>query len=428
MDFAIIGYGAAGTFAALRLREALLEKGRNLEDDRIFIIEKNGNGLRKVKISGGGRCNVTHYEFDPKEFVKNYPRGQKELLSPFHQFQAADTLAWFEKRGVKIVPEEDGRMFPVTNSSQTIIDCFVKELEKARIEILTRQQVEKITIEATPLGNQFHLVLQGKGGNAPQSLKVRALMIATGSDPSGHALSESLGHSITGLAPSLFTFKVKSPLLTGLAGTSFPQAETYVQVGKSKWRERGPLLITHWGLSGPAILKISSWAARELKSVNYHFPFTVNFTGLPIDDTGQKLESHLKDNAKKLIINAPFPGTTKNFWTNLLSFLKHDFPKLKEKKSAEISKKEKEAIRETLGRCSFQSLGSHRFKEEFVECGGIKNIEVNFKTMESKLVEGLFFAGEVLDIDGLTGGFNFQNAWTGGFIAGESMANKTDLP
>jgi predicted Rossmann fold flavoprotein len=427
MDFAIIGYGAAGTFAALRLREALIEDGRTLDDDRIFLIEKSGQGLRKVKISGGGRCNVTHYEFDPKEMVKNYPRGQKELLGPFHQFQAADTLAWFEKRGVKIVPEEDGRMFPKTNSSQTIIDCFMHELEKAKVEILCRQKISQITVEKRPQENHFSIKFEAREGAGPQVLTVRALLLASGSDPSGHALAKGLGHSLTDLAPSLFTFKVKSPLLKGLAGTTFTKAETFVKVAKANWHESGPLLITHWGLSGPAILKISSWAARELKAVNYHFNFTVNFTGLPYQEISDHLKSHLGQNPKKLLINAPFPGITRQFWANMIHVLERDFPNLTQKKCNELSKRETSTIHETLGRCSFQSVGSHRFKEEFVECGGVKNKEVNFKTMESKLVEGLFFAGEILDVDGLTGGFNFQNAWTGGFIAGQSMAKKTNV-
>lgn len=417
MDFAIIGFGAAGTFAALRLREALLEKGRGLNEDRIFLIEKNRQGLRKVKISGGGRCNVTHFEFDPKAFVKNYPRGEKELLGPFHQFQAGDTIEWFAKRGVELKNEADGRMFPTTDSSQTIIDCFEKEIKKAEITLLTQESIKKVEIEKE---STFLIELKS------ETLKVEALLLATGSDPSGHLLAKNLGHTITELAPSLFTFKVKDPLLKDLSGTSFNKSEVTVKTNQKKWVESGPLLITHWGLSGPAILKISAWAARELKEVSYKFPLWINFSGKSKEDLTAMMEEIWREQSKKIVLNTPAPMVTKHFWQNLIQVTARNFPLLLEKRNIELSQKEKNALIEALTNYEFNSQGSHRFKEEFVECGGVSNKEVNFKTMESKLVPGLYFAGEILDIDGITGGFNFQNAWTGGYIAGSSMANSVE--
>lgn len=419
MKFAIIGYGAAGTFAALRLRESLLEKGRSLDDDDIFLIEKNGQGLRKVKISGGGRCNVTHYEFDPKTFVSHYPRGHKELLGPMHQFQAGDTIEWFAKRGVELKNEADGRMFPITDSSQTIIDCFERELIKAKINIITKCGVGEIKADTQGLKSTFTVIL--KSAENRQNLVVDKLLLATGSDSQGHAIAQSLGHTITDLAPSLFTFKVKDPLLKDLSGTSFQKASITVKAQGKKWQEQGPLLITHWGLSGPAILKISAWAARELKKCHYKFPLWVNFSGLDEDQLKKQLEQIWQESPKKTILNSTPSMVTKNFWHNFLNL--NEFKGIKEKRNNELSLKEKEKIVEMLCHYPFQSGGSHRFKEEFVECGGVSNKEVNFKTMESKVTPGLYFAGEILDIDGVTGGFNFQNAWTGGYIAATAMSS-----
>jgi hypothetical protein len=416
MKFAIIGYGAAGTFAALQLRQALKEQGRTSEQDQIYILEKNRQGLRKVKISGGGRCNVTHYQPDIRSFTKNYPRGEKELIGPFHGFDSQMTIEWFQARGVKLKVEEDGRMFPTTNSSQTIIDCFEKELQKNNIELRFQQKISSITYR--PAGN-FELKLA-----TDESFNVDAVMLATGSDPSGHALANSLGHKITELAPSLFTFKIKDPLLGDLAGTSFKQVEIKIHGLKKKWQQTGPLLITHWGLSGPCVLKLSAWAARELKKVNYQFSLTVNFLGLELEAIKDNVNLYQDRHGQKLVQNVPLTGLTKNFWRNFLQQISKKYPKIKDKSWQELSKKEKEAISSHLYAYPLENRGQSRFKEEFVECGGVSTKEVDFKTMESKIVPGLYFGGELLDIDGITGGFNFQNAWTTGFIAGENMAKK----
>lgn len=414
MIFGIIGHGAAGTFAALRLREKLRELGRLPTEDRILLFEKAGVGLRKVKISGGGRCNVTHHQFDQKLFCKNYPRGSKELLGPFHQFQAEDTVEWFQKRGIKLKVEPDGRMFPESNTSQTIIDCFLSEIQKNHIEILNHKNILSCK-------NSFDsfIVTLGKG----ETYNLDGLILATGSDRSGYTIAEGLGHNITELAPSLFTFKINHPLLKALPGTSFEKVKIEIPTGKKKWQEEGPMIITHWGLSGPAVLKLSAWAARELKELNYKFPVFINFLGLSREETEKTLIDHIKQNTKKRLTTLPIRGLTKNFWQVFIEVLSKDYPLLNQKVMSEISKKEISYITENLYRFEFNTAGHHRFKEEFVECGGITTKEVNFKTMESRICKRLYFAGEILDIDGITGGFNFQNAWTTGYIAGENLAN-----
>lgn len=415
MKFVIVGFGAAGTFAALKLRESLKERGRASGEDQIIILEKNRQGLRKVKISGGGRCNVTHHQFDIKTFVKSYPRGEKELIGPFYQFNAQDTIDWFEKRGVKLKAEEDGRMFPTTNSSQTIIDCFEKALNESQIEVRFQQKIQSIKHS----DDKFLIQLADA-----DDIEADAVMLATGSDPAGHKLAQGVGHTITDLAPSLFTFKIKDPLLKDLQGTSFSQAEITLMGLKKKWVQKGPLLITHWGLSGPCVLKLSAWAARELKEVNYQFNLKVNFLGLPFGEIKSLLEKTRQINPKKQWGNSPLTGLTKNFWKSFLEQVSVKFPKAKEKTWQELSNKEFEFIAERLYAYPLKNSGQSRFKEEFVECGGVSTKEVDFKTMESRLVRGLYFGGELLDIDGITGGFNFQNAWTNGFIAGENMAKK----
>ncbi|MCF8058374.1 MAG: NAD(P)/FAD-dependent oxidoreductase [Bacteriovoracaceae bacterium] len=418
MIFGIIGHGAAGTFAALRLREKLGELGRKPTEDRILLFEKAGVGLRKVKISGGGRCNVTHHQYDQKLFCKNYPRGSKELLGPFHQFQAKNTVDWFQKRGIKLKVETDGRMFPETNTSQTIIDCFLSEIQKGHIEILNHKNIVKCEHSL----ETFKVTL-GKG----ETYDLDGLVLATGSDRSGYLIAQGLGHSITELAPSLFTFKINHPLLKALPGTSFEKVKIEIPTGKKKWQEEGPMIITHWGLSGPAVLKLSAWAARELKSLNYKFPLFINFLGLPREDIERVLLDHIKQNSKKLITTLPLKGLTKNFWQVFIDIISKSYPKLNQKIMSEVSKKEISTIIDQLYRFEFNTAGHHRFKEEFVECGGVATKEINFKTMESKICKGLFFAGEILDVDGITGGFNFQNAWTTGHIAGESLANLTNI-
>jgi predicted Rossmann fold flavoprotein len=405
----IIGAGAAGHFAAFSARQHL--RSERIEDSavRIVILEKGAVALRKVRISGGGRCNVTHNLMDPRQLVQNYPRGSRELKSPLSNFSAADTIEWFEKRGVRIVAEEDGRMFPSTNTSETIIECFEKERLECSIEMLLKQAVrsikateEKFTIEYTD-----------------GALEADAVIMATGSDSSGHKLTGELGHSITELAPSLFTFKVNDPLIKDLAGITFPSSIAEVKIEKLKLKEQGPLLITHWGLSGPAILKLSAWGAREMKRADYHFDFTVNFLGLSLDDTLDTLFDLKERHAQKLMSNTVPENLTKRFWQRFLkTFIEDKY----DSTWAEVPHKSLQKMAQTLYKYKFRSLGQHRFKEEFVECGGVSSKEIQFKFMKSKIHPALFFAGELLDVDGITGGFNFQNAWSTGHLAGMSAA------
>ena len=409
-SIAIIGGGASGIFASIRCAEAAKE--RKIDVD-IRVFEASTKFLKKVRISGGGRCNVTHHIFEVNDFCLSYPRGRKELLSPFQKFQAADTVEWFEERGVGLKHEVDGRMFPITDNSETIIDCFMQEANKHEIKLLNKMNVKSLK----KLGDgRISLFI-----NDDESFIADSVLIATGSMPGGYRLAKNLGHSITEIAPSLFTFKIQDEILEGLSGTSFSQAALTLKIdGAKPFEQKGPLLITHWGLSGPALLKLSAWAAREMMHTNYKAKITVNWLGIERRDDTEKLLNTIKNNNTKTSVGNAYPSElTKRFWLQLL--IKCDISK--EKNWSEISKKEFHLIMKNLFSCELDVLGKSRFKEEFVECGGINLKEINFKTMESKVCSGLYFSGEVMDIDGITGGFNFQSAWTSGWIAGNNMAH-----
>jgi predicted Rossmann fold flavoprotein len=409
-SIAIIGGGASGIFASIRCAEAAKE--RKIDAD-IRVFEASTKFLKKVRISGGGRCNVTHHIFEVNDFCLSYPRGRKELLSPFQKFQAADTVEWFEERGVGLKHEVDGRMFPITDNSETIIDCFMQEANKHEIKLLNKMNVKSLK----KLGDgRISLFI-----NDDESFIADSVLIATGSMPGGYRLAKNLGHSITEIAPSLFTFKIQDEILEGLSGTSFSQAALTLKIdGAKPFEQKGPLLITHWGLSGPALLKLSAWAAREMMHTNYKAKITVNWLGIERRDDAEKLLNTIKNNNTKTSVGNAYPSElTKRFWLQLL--IKCDISK--EKNWSEISKKEFHLIMKNLFSCELDVLGKSRFKEEFVECGGINLKEINFKTMESKVCSGLYFSGEVMDIDGITGGFNFQSAWTSGWIAGNNMAH-----
>ena len=409
-SIAIIGGGASGIFASIRCAEAAKE--RKIDAD-IRVFEASTKFLKKVRISGGGRCNVTHHIFEVNDFCLSYPRGRKELLSPFQKFQAADTVEWFEERGVGLKHEVDGRMFPITDNSETIIDCFMQEANKHEIKLLNKMNVKSLK----KLGDgRISLFI-----NDDESFIADSVLIATGSMPGGYRLAKNLGHSITEIAPSLFTFKIQDEILEGLSGTSFSQASLTLKIDSAKpFEQKGPLLITHWGLSGPALLKLSAWAAREMMHTNYKAKITVNWLGIERRDDAEKLLNTIKNNNTKTSVGNAYPSElTKRFWLQLL--IKCDISK--EKNWSEISKKEFHLIMKNLFSCELDVLGKSRFKEEFVECGGINLKEINFKTMESKVCSGLYFSGEVMDIDGITGGFNFQSAWTSGWIAGNNMAH-----
>jgi hypothetical protein len=400
----IAGGGAAGFFAAL----ACAETAPGAE---VFVLEKSSHFLSKVKISGGGRCNVTHAEFEPREFSKRYPRGERALISAFGKFQARDTVAWFENRGVKLKAEGDGRMFPVTDSSQTVIDCLLNSARRAGIQLKTNCGVE--TAVKTP-GGGFEITLSNG-----EKMSCDKLLLSTGGcrTPALGQLAVSLGHQLEPPVPSLFTFHVAAPWLRDLAGVSVEKVEASV-VG-SKLRERGPLLLTHWGLSGPVILRLSAWGARELHAKNYTFPLQINWLPDSDDQTiADELQTRRNSQPAKLVINLPIAPLPARLWEQLV-LAAGLAPELR---WSGLSRAGQHQLIQQLLRSEFPVTGKSLNKDEFVTCGGVKLGEVNFKTMESKICPGLFFAGEILDIDGITGGFNFQSAWTTGWLAGKAMA------
>lgn len=400
-DILIIGGGAAGFFTAINIAE-------NNPKLKIAILERGKEVLTKVKISGGGRCNVTHACFIPNDLVKFYPRGEKELKGPFHQFCSGDTIEWFEKHGVELKIEEDGRMFPVSDSSQTIIDCFLSAAKKSGIDILTGQSVQSLF-----KGDGYWKVDTNQ-----QSFKCDKLVMATGSNPKMWEMMEVLGHTIEAPVPSLFTFNIKDVRIKDLMGLS---ARTSVKVKDSKLKASGPLLITHWGMSGPGILRLSAWGARELAAKNYQFTLQVNWLHeTDFEETLDTLKELKDENAKKLVVKfCPFEFP-KRLWESLVtaSGISADT------KWADLSKKQLTDLANQLTNGQFQVNGKSTFKEEFVTAGGIHLKEIDFKTMQSKLHDNLYFAGEILNIDAITGGFNFQNAWTGGFLVAKAITEK----
>lgn len=410
----IAGGGAAGFFAAI----ACAEKNA---DYQIIILEKSPKLLAKVKISGGGRCNVTHACFDVRQLVKNYPRGEKQLLGPFTRFNPANTVEWFENRGVQLKTEADGRMFPVTDSSQTIIDCLLSEARRLGVEIKTQTGLEGLHLNENgkwKITTQSASPLLGRGTGG-EDLEADAVIIATGGTPRMWNILEKLEHKIVPPVPSLFTFNVRDERIKGLEGISVPAAD--VEIKNSKLSATGPLLITHWGLSGPAILRLSAWGARELAALNYQFEMVVNWTGN--HKTGEVMDviKQFKQNyPKKSVVANPLFNLPKRLWERLLAFSIRN-PRSAIRNFADLSNKQIEQLALTITSSQFAVTGKSTFKEEFVTAGGIELNEVDFKTMQSKKFPGLYFAGEVLDIDAITGGFNFQAAWTTGWIAGNAV-------
>ncbi len=410
-QIAIVGGGAAGFFCAITA--ARLARENNISC-QVTILESSNQFLKKVKISGGGRCNVTHNLFDVREFSQNYPRGQRELLSPLQKFQAQDTVNWFRNAGIDLVAEADGRMFPDTHNSQTIIDCYLDQANLFSVDLKLRTPVKAIQ------ASKDHRILLDIKDQEP--LHADVALIATGSSPSGYKLAESVGHTITERAPSLFSFKIDDPLLEDLSGLSFPFASLkLILPNKKSFQQTGSILITHWGLSGPAILKLSAWAAREMKQVEHKAKLIVHWLGdQSASQLTEKLENLKIKNSKNILKNVYPNELSKRFWLKVLS-KSHIDP---DKQWANLSKKEMSLLVQILSQSEYQILGQNRYKDEFVECGGVNLKEVDFKTMESKICPNLYFAGELLDIDGITGGFNFQNAWTTGWIAAHSMLAK----
>lgn len=402
-DVIVAGGGPAGFFAAIRCAEL----NPNL---RVLILEKASQTLGKVLISGGGRCNVTHACFDPAKLVTFYPRGGNELRSAFSRFQASDTVEWFESRGVKLKTESDGRMFPITDLSETIAECLRHAAKKAGVEVRTGASLLGVQKDST---NGFRLEIRSEA--QVSSIHTQKLLIATGSDRKTLDTVRSLGHSVEEPVPSLFTFNVKDKRIEGLAGVSVEQ----VTLKMDSIVQRGALLITHWGLSGPAVLRTSAWSARELHEEKYHARLIVNWLGDITFDKALEVLNHnkeWKENARKKVSTHPaFSQIPLRLWKQCVEFLG-------EKNWADISKTELRKLAEELTAGEFNIEGKGQFKEEFVTCGGVKLNEVDFKTMQSRIIGNLFFAGEVLNIDGITGGFNFQSAWTTGWLAGSALA------
>ncbi len=404
----IVGGGAAGFFAALTCAEAGYA-------GEILILEKTAHFLSKVKISGGGRCNVTHACFNAREFTTRYPRGERALIAPFKQFQASDTIAWFAARGVKLKTENDGRMFPVTDSSQTIIDCLLNEARARRVKLRTNCGVERVT--KTPEG--FALSLSNG-----ETVAGDKMLLATGGcrTPALGELAVSLGHTLEPPVPSLFTFHVPTPWLRDLAGISVELVEA--SVVQTKLRERGPVLITHWGLSGPAILRLSAWGARALHELNYQCTLRINWLPQRNDEAlAKEFDVRRQSQAARLVVNSPLAPLPARLWEQLVLAANI----ARETRWSALSRPAQHQLIQQLLRCEFSVTGKSLNKDEFVTCGGVKLNEVDFKTMESRMCPGLFFAGELLDVDGITGGFNFQAAWTTGWLAGRAMANVSEI-
>lgn len=399
----VIGGGAAGFFAAIRCAE----RHKKAE---VILLERGKEALGKVRISGGGRCNVTHACWTPRELIKHYPRGSRELLSPFTRFACGDTVEWFEQRGVETKIEEDGRMFPITDNSQTIVDCLLESVQRSGIKIHYQTRVDQL-IPPDQEHPNWSVV------TSKQTYSADSIMLTSGSNPRIWEMLAKMGHTIVPPVPSLFTFNIKDPRLEGLPGLSVPMAELHIT--EFKLQADGPLLITHWGLSGPGVLRLSAWGARALAEAGHHFKLRVNWLNKSYDEVRLLLVELKKELAQKQIFKRPPPqfDLPKRLWQRFVTAA--GIPE--DQRWADLSKKQVHHLSEQLTQAHFSVKGKSTFKEEFVTAGGVDLKEVDFKRFESKLFPGLFMAGEVLNIDAITGGFNFQAAWTGGWIAGEYL-------
>lgn len=402
-DLIIIGGGAAGFYAALQVaeRNPLL---------KILILERTSKVLTKVKVSGGGRCNVTHNCFDPIKLSHHYPRGEKMLKTLFKKYHSGNVVNWFLGKGIKLKAEDDGRMFPVTDNSQTVIDCFLREAQKNNIQIEMNSPVTEIKFES---GRNFLAVAGDK------TYETSKVLIATGGSPNRQSYQwlESLGHSIVLPRPSLFTFNDSTKKFSDLMGISVPDAE--VKIAGTKFSQNGPLLITHWGLSGPAVIKLSAWAAEFLFEINYQFTALVSWIGkVSENELRTQLSSYKEQHRKKYVVTNPLFSLPQRLWQRLCEHAEIQ----EEKIWAELPQKNLNKLVELLIRCPFHIKGKTTFKEEFVTCGGVDLKDIDLERMESKKVKNLFFAGEVLNIDGETGGFNFQSAWTTAYIAAVAIS------
>ena len=400
----VIGGGAAGFFGAVAC-------ATSHPHTQVTLLEASRQPLAKVRVSGGGRCNVTHACFEPINLVQNYPRGEKALQGAFSRFQATDTVKWFANQGVKLKTEADGRMFPTSDNSETIIDCLTKAADLAGVELLTGKTVVSVVKQTT--GFEIEL----KTG---EKIKCDRILLATGSNPLGYQIAQALGHTIEPPVPSLFTFNILDKHLKELAGISVGTVQLKLSIAKKTLEQTAPLLITHWGLSGPAVLKLSAWGARVLHDCKYQATLLINWQPKYSSD---QLRSQLllakTENPKKAIALQRGVDLPHRLWQYLIARTGIGL----EQRWAEISNKSLNQIIQELTQGAYQIKGKGAFKEEFVTCGGVNLKQVNFKTMASRITPGLHFAGEVLDIDGVTGGFNFQSAWTTAWIAGNALGN-----
>ncbi|MDQ2919413.1 MAG: NAD(P)/FAD-dependent oxidoreductase, partial [Verrucomicrobiota bacterium] len=395
----IVGGGAAGFFAAIACARAKPEND-------VRILERGSNFLTKVRISGGGRCNVTHTPLDPRVFSSRYPRGERALIGALHRFSSEDTVTWFQRYGVRLKTEPDGRVFPVTDSSGTVIDCLLFEAKTAGVQLLTRAEVEKVDRLTS---GEFQLLLADG-----RSLNCDRLLLATGGAryAKGAELAHSLGHTIEPAVPSLFSLHVATPWLRSLPGVSVNEVE--LTVPKNKLRERGPMLITHNGVSGPVVLRISAWGARVLAARSYKFTLRINWLPqLKEIEISNELQRRRETQPNKQVVNSPIAAMPTRLWQELV----RKAGVAEDARWTTLSRRDALALVRQLAVTEVAVDGQSLNKDEFVTCGGVRLREVNFKTMESRIVPHLYFAGELLDIDGITGGFNFQSAWTTGWIA-----------
>ncbi len=409
LHIAVIGGGAAGFFAAIRCAELHPEHS-------VTILERGGDFLEKVRISGGGRCNVCPSEFVPRELVKYYPRGGRELMGPFNTFCSGDTVGWFESRGVALKTEDDGRMFPVTDDSETIVQCLRQAAKAAGVSMLAKRTV--IGIE--PVDGRWQIDIA-----RDNPLVVDRVLVAPGSTKTIWAILEKLGHTIEPPVPSLFTFHISDPRIEGLQGLSVPDAEVRVSTVSSQSGKglsaRGPLLITHWGMSGPAILKLSAWGARTFAELGYGFDCVVNWLGnFSMEQMQERLRQEKDVQARRKVQGKNPFDLPNRLWNTLCTAAKIS----DHANWGDLSKQQLQALATELVAGTYKVTGKSAFKDEFVTCGGVRLSEVNFKTMESKVLPGVFFAGEILDIDAVTGGYNFQAAWTTGWVAGSALGSE----
>ena len=403
-DLVVVGGGAAGFMTAVTAAENGVK--------RIIILEGSSKLMEKVRISGGGRCNVTNASWIPSELAENYPRGGIKLLESFNRFAAGDVFDWFEKRGLNLKIEADNRVFPVSDSSLDVISCLKKNAINKGVEISTKFFVKEILKTSDNLFTIFN--------SEKISIIAKNIILSTGGHPSGHKLAKNFGHSIIRPVPSLFTFSTKETKLNECSGVSIKNIDIEIQLNNKSFKNRGDLLITHWGFSGPAVLKLSSIAARELFDQKYKFNLIIRWSNLEYKELKEKIDNLKFNNGKLNLINLrPLPLLTKRLWVFLLNKMEIN----KDKKWSDLLANEREKMINSLLKDKYIISSKGPFGEEFVTSGGVSINEVNFKSMESLICPGLFFSGEVLDVDGITGGFNFQHCWTSGWLAGKAISN-----